>query len=662
METVGDDMKRCLHCFGLYGDEFYICPHCGTVESYEPKEPIYLYPGTVLNDRYLIGEALGAGGFGIVYRAWDSKLDTVIAIKEYFPQGIATRSPGDQLLHVISKRKDEFEYRKSRFLLEARAMARFGMHKNIPNVFEYFEANNSAYIVMELLIGQQLNEYINQLPYGRVTVDFAVYVANEVGQALKSMHEAKIIHRDVAPDNIFICSGTEIQIKLMDLGAAKIENSSDDVIDLCMKVGYSPVEQYEKTDNFGPWSDIYALGATMYFMLTGVKPFESTSRKKEDMLQNVGKLNPEVSENLNNAIMKALAVNANERFSNVDDFLKAINGEKKIQPIEKERRQRKLKVALGILAALIVLTIGIVFGAEQFKDKRTERYLKPAKIAIWYYENDDNPLEKQSLETIRQSFLNQEGYEKVEIDFVAYTDWNKYKSDLEKASKEGTLPALFESTDLDDKLLQQAHSARKVIETAEECPLLKQYDAYYSDDKRIPMAIEVPVAYVLTKGASDNVYVMDYQKPFFEKDTFSKNTVYYQDDHDILEKNQLIRNSTVFDSEKNDWSVLFATTSSFNAIKVGLADKWYAMKMVFLKEDEIHCAFTYEWSIGNGTVEEINAAEHFASWMLGANAEVNLLGATGMIPINDNARKQKASDVNWSPVMEISEDFIFDEK
>ena len=653
-------MKRCYHCFGAYGEEFNVCPHCGTVTIQGPEEPIYLWPGTMLNDRYVIGESIGAGGFGIVYRAWDTKLETIVAIKEFFPRGVVTRAEGRNDLLVIGKRKDEYIYRKERFLLEARSMAKFGKHRNIPNVFEFFEANQSAYIVMELLEGETLGEYVNRSGK-RVSVDFAIQVANEVGRALISMHEAKIIHRDVAPDNIFLCSGKEKQIKLMDVGSAKIENSSDDVIDLCMKVGYSPVEQYDKTDNFGPWSDVYALGATLYFILTGVKPYESTSRKLEDMLQDVKQLNPEVSDNLNNTIMKAMAINANERFQSVKEFLRAVNGEKKILPLSVEKKRRKQKVVAGILVALAVIAVGFAFGFGKYRDKRKERYLNPATVEIWYLYDNNNPLEGQALETIRQNFIFQEGYEKVEISIVEYTDPKEYRKALEEAAERGKLPAVFESTDIEDDHLEMARDISAVINNAEECEALKQYDKYYTDHKRVPMAIEVPVAYVLTKGASDNPYVTTYDKDIFTNGDFKSNVCYYEEDYACLEENDLTDDAKVYDTA-DDWSVLYATSSTHNEVKQKLSDKWFALKMVFYKADEIHCRFTYEWSIGNGTPDEINAAEHFLSWMLGANAQANLLGSTGMIPVNEKALIQKISvDDQWTPLEDLKDLFVFGE-
>ncbi len=653
-------MKRCFHCFETYDDSFYVCPACGAVHDPEPKEPIYLRPGTILVNRYIIGEFVGAGGFGIVYRAWDTKLENIVAIKEFFPQSVVTRAEGQEGLLILSKKREEYEYRKKRFLLEARTMAKFGKHRNIPNVFEFFEANESAYIVMELLEGEQLSAYISQLPEGKVDLGFSLFIANEIGQALKTMHEAKVIHRDVAPDNIFICSGKDIRIKLMDLGAAKIEDSSDDVIDLCMKVGYSPVEQYDKTDNFGPWSDIYAMGATLYFMLTGVKPEESTSRKKEDHLPDVNEINPEVPENINNAIMKALAVNANERFSNIDTFLKALNGEKKVLSLDKEKKKKKLKIVAGILSAVAVIAVALAFGLSQFREKRNEKYLPKAEISVWYLEDGDNPLETQALNTIVQNFNEQEGYDKVTISLTPYTNRMEYEEALRLASEHGTLPAIFESTGVGDSVLQSAHSAEEIIHSAQEIPSFSRYEDYYKDYKRIPLAIDIPLAYVLVRGEKDNSYVMDYQDSYFGKGTFSENKVYLEQDKAILRKNDLMTGADKYDDDDDEWSVILGSTSSYNRIKTFLADKWFAIKVVPIKEDRIYSSFTYEWSIGSGSPEEINAAEHFASWLLGANAQANLLGSTGLIPVNENALSQKSKDNDqWKLIEEIKDRFDF---
>ena len=146
--------KRCNGCFEIYDENFEICPECGYFDGAEPREPNHLCVGTVLTERYIVGNVLGFGGFGITYKAWDSKLDSVVAIKEYYPSGIVNRPPGTKNLLLFSgHRKREFEHGLLRFVEEARNMTNFNTHRNIVNVYEYFEENNTAYIVMEFLDG-----------------------------------------------------------------------------------------------------------------------------------------------------------------------------------------------------------------------------------------------------------------------------------------------------------------------------------------------------------------------------------------------------------------------------------------------------------------------------------------------------------------------------
>ena len=309
-------MNKCYSCFKECDDGISTCPFCGEEINTTPKEPIHLIPGTILAERYLIGKAVGAGGFGIIYKALDQKLGTIVAVKEFFAGRLVTRAAGTKDVIINKKSQAEFQYRKSRFLAEARNMAKFGAHRSIPNVFEFFEENNTAYIVMELLQGVGLNDYLRNNG-GKIDVDFAVMIANEIGNALKSMHEIGIIHRDVAPDNIYINSDKDLSIKLLDLGAAKLTDSTEEVIDIILKPGYSPVEQYDNTMSIGPWTDVYALGASLYVMLTGVKPDESTNRKIEDVLVPPNEINPEISENLSNTIMKAMALDKHMRFKNI---------------------------------------------------------------------------------------------------------------------------------------------------------------------------------------------------------------------------------------------------------------------------------------------------------------------------------------------------------
>ena len=271
---------RCSGCFSEYDDSFGLCPYCGHIEGQSSGEVFCLAPGTQIAGRYIIGDMLGIGGFGITYKAWDTKLNTTMAIKEYYPSGMVNRQPGDpNVILVASKQDRAFFYGKTRFLQEARNMAKFSTHKSIVNVFEYFEANNTAYIVMEYLEGKTVRETM-QKQNGPLPANYCVSIATDVCSALKALHKEKILHRDISPDNIMLC--TNGAVKLLDFGAARFSAEVDSRVSVVVKPGFAPPEQYDKVNKQDGRTDLYALGATMYYAMTGIKPDESTNRLEED--------------------------------------------------------------------------------------------------------------------------------------------------------------------------------------------------------------------------------------------------------------------------------------------------------------------------------------------------------------------------------------------
>lgn len=652
-------MKRCYSCFKEYDEAFQICPFCGSVEITKPKEPIHLAPGTVLANRYILGLAVGSGGFGIVYSAWDKKLETIVAVKEFFVSRLVTRAEGLKNLIVTKKSQEEFEYRKERFLAEARNMAKFGSHRSIPNVFEFFEENNTAYIVMELLQGVALNDYLNQFG-GKIDTDFALMIANEVGNALRSLHEQNIVHRDVAPDNIFICSGKEIKIKLMDLGAAKLADSTDEAIDIILKPGYSPAEQYDNSKNIGPWTDIYALGATLYVMLTGVKPDESTNRKIKDEVVPPHLLNPLISENLSNAIMKAMAVEKHMRFKTVNEFLRAINGERKIIPLAKEKKRRNLKRFLGIAIACVVLIIGSGIVYNTYLQRQEEQFLDPADIVVWFSVVDGST-EEDAMRAIKEDF--EQKYEGVTVEFVAIPE-AEYEDRIRKAAERNELPTLFESSGLSEDILEKATDLDNVInsEQFKNALFLNQYTNYYSNKKQMPLAIEVPIAYVITSGAS----CIDYSNQYFsDLSNFNTDRIAYDDRCvDLLKANFEISGFCVkeefLDNSTNTSPVLLSSTMMLNDIRTTLTN--YEKTCVYYDNDEIQCRFIYEWSIGSGNKAEIESAERLLSWMLG-NVYQNYLMISecsdGQLPVNAICFESKIQSKYLTAISEIYLKFVF---
>lgn len=649
-------MKRCFSCFKVYDDYINVCPFCGKKEIKEAAEPIYISPGKILGNRYIIGETIGAGGFGIIYKAWDSKLECVVAIKEFFANRLVTRAPGSFEVICNTKSKEEFLYRKERFLAEARTMSRFVNHKNIVNVFEFFEQNNTAYIVMELLNGMALNEYLRM--HRKIGIDLAIFIVNEVGNALKAMHEKGIIHRDVAPDNIFICQGKELKVKLLDLGAAKLKDSTDDVIDIILKPGYSPYEQYNNSRNIGPWTDVYALAASMYVMLTGIKPDESTNRKMEDIVIAPNGLDKSIPINLSNAIMKAMAVDRHMRFKDVGDFLSAINGNKKVITLAKERRLRKIKRFAGMCVAIVVVAIMTLFINSKYEKKKEVKELKKAEIDVWF-SVEEGSNEEMAMKAVFEDFHSK--YPKVTIKYEAIPE-KEYCEKIEEAAEKHKLPDIFESTGLSDDVLQYARNVKNVINSpqAKESTFLKNYNNL----KKVPLGINVPLAYVITNGAE----FIEYDELYFSNlDDFGKNIDIAIDNNykAMIEKNvgkyDWSDKEDFLNDDENKVAVLLSSTIEMDDIKKTIPN--YEKAYVCYKSDHIFCDFTYEWSLGIGNKNEIMAADRLLSWMLG-NVYQNTLMISrcndGQLPVNDVTFKEKIKDSNLSALLSVYKKFEFE--
>ena len=294
-------------------------------------------PGnTILQGRYRIDTAIGMGGFGITYRAYDMLEQTIVAIKEYFPSGIVTR--GKDLNVSIVVRECTADYLKGikRFLQEAKDVAKFRDNPNIVKVKGFFEDKGTAYMVMEYLDGVTLGTYIERAG-GRIDDAMAIQVIFTLMDTLGQVHQAGLIHRDISPDNVFVCRDSSI--RLIDFGAAKVSSEMDNrSAAVVLKQGYAPVEQYSTKGNIGPWTDVYAFGAMMYFMLTGVKPPESIERMMEDDIIPPRQLNPKIPENVERVIMRALQLNTGDRYQNMPEMRASLLG--KDIPISEDPRGR----------------------------------------------------------------------------------------------------------------------------------------------------------------------------------------------------------------------------------------------------------------------------------------------------------------------------------
>lgn len=196
-------VRRCLGCMAEYESEYGICPYCGYEPDANAESPLHMQPGTWLTDRYLVGKVLGYGGFGVTYIAWDRVLNQRVAIKEYLPSEFATRMAGESQVSVFGGNKaEQFADGLIKFVDEARRLAKFQNEDGIVRVLDSFENNNTAYIVMEYLEGETLTAYLER--ESTVPREKAMIWLEPVVHSLKTIHQAGIIHRDIAPDNFFL--------------------------------------------------------------------------------------------------------------------------------------------------------------------------------------------------------------------------------------------------------------------------------------------------------------------------------------------------------------------------------------------------------------------------------------------------------------------------
>lgn len=286
------DKKYCPYCMTPVGDDG-VCPNCGLTSGTYTPLPHHIPPGTVLMGRYLVGRVLGEGGFGITYIGCDLRLELKVAIKEYFPTNWVARH-SDVSLSVSNYAGAEGSYAKgkSRFLYEARTMAKMDKQPEIVSVRDFFELNNTAYIVMEYVDGTTFKELVAQRG-GRLPAGELLHLIEPLFSALSAVHAAGLIHRDISPDNLMLERGS---VRLLDFGCARESTQGDETMTITLKHGFAPIEQYQHKGQ-GPWTDVYGLSATIYYCLTGKTPPQALDRLMDDEIILPRRLGVDLTEN-----------------------------------------------------------------------------------------------------------------------------------------------------------------------------------------------------------------------------------------------------------------------------------------------------------------------------------------------------------------------------
>ena len=648
--------RRCLNCFNLFDivysdkEESEVCPYCGYCEGTPPKELYHLYPGVGLyNNRYVIGTCIGFGGFGITYKAWDNVLETVVAVKEYYPTGLVQRVPGKpQVIIYTGESKEEYMQGLERFLDEAKNMAKFVDNPNIVHVDAFFEENNTAYLVMEYLPGMTLKSYLKSKG-GRIGCEEVIPIADAVITALKEIHAGGIIHRDISPDNIMLCN--DGRIKLLDFGAARFSDADQErTRSIILKPGFAPPEQYQAKSKQGPWTDIYALCATVYRAITGVLPDESVNRVIEDTVQSPIQIYSDIPERISNTVMKGMSIYPEIRFSNVDELKKALDGEKKVMEPKKELRVRRMKRTITVGIALLVVVSMSLYVYNMYKNKKADVVMNAADISIWIAVDDQMNEDgaKAMMDSGIEAFTSSQ--EKVNVNYKFIPE-DQYGSELLKAYETGEMPTIFQAQYATKEIMEDAASVDKVYEYMEksgsdDCYLLENYKNSIEESKKIPLSFEAPVVYVKRSSEVkniDNLTISDYK----QIESMSDDSFYISESAEDMLLSSLNSNENsqnIDDKRKKEWKKLggseiykqflsddkllyyFGSTEDYKFVNDSWAGRY---KIVKIESDSVYVEPTNELSIsGTTSDDESRAASLLISYMLKQGAQEALFLGT----------------------------------
>ena len=303
------------------------CAHCGYDPSVTVSDPTMLAPGSVLLGKYIVGKVIGKGGFGVTYLAYDASAGRKAAIKEFFPYGVALRATGTPTVSVSSMdNANAFKLGAEKFYDEAKLVSRFNGNPNIVGVYEFFYENDTVYFAMEYLKGHTLKDHINE--HGVISAPQALFIAQNVANALMAAHSSSVLHRDISPDNIILCDNGDV--KLIDFGAARqVVAEHSQSFSVILKPGFAPLEQYQKKGKQGPWTDIYSLGATLYYSLTGDIPEDPMTRLDDDSEFSSNRFG--INQEMWDIIYKATMLKIEDRYADIFEMKNAL-GKVSYQP------------------------------------------------------------------------------------------------------------------------------------------------------------------------------------------------------------------------------------------------------------------------------------------------------------------------------------------
>lgn len=350
----------CIHCMKEKHSADEICPFCGSDPKSADIPPYHLQPFSILAGKYLLGMAIGEGGFGITYIGMDLNLEMRVAIKEYYPNGCAVRncSESNTVLSYSNSTQEVFEKGREKFINEARLLAKCSNLSEIVSVKDFFRENHTAYIVMEYIEGITLKAYLKQNG-DHIPAQKTLQMMKPVICSLSKVHDMNLIHRDISPDNIMICNNGSV--KILDFGGARdYIFSNEKSLSIMLKPGYAPEEQYRTHGNQGPWTDVYALCATMYRCITGSVPPESLERAYQESLPPIRSISPDCPPAAASAIEKGMSIYPEDRFQSMQELYSALYESSQSFSDAPEPQKRSKRKGLKIFLVICLFVIAFI--------------------------------------------------------------------------------------------------------------------------------------------------------------------------------------------------------------------------------------------------------------------------------------------------------------
>lgn len=339
----------------------------------------------LMNGDYIIEKTIGIGGFGITYYARHATLEQHYAIKEFYIYGFCERDSLSGCVLPQGMEQGEFENYREKFIEEAKMLASL-THPNIVSVIYVFDENNTSYIVMPFIEGKTLQQVMQG--GGRLEYDLIVNYTVQICEALAYIHSKNILHRDITPDNIMITE--DAKAILIDFGAARrFINDKTQLHTTIVKEGYAPLEQYSKKSRKGAYSDLYSLGAVLYYVFTGQKPIPATQRIMDPLPQPKA-LSPDIPDEINDLIMKSMAMKAKDRYQSAESLMEDLL---KIEPpkitaTHKSKIKKIVKKTLPFISIAFVVIVAsciiLVFLAAR-RNKKTDMEIRAnmQEAVVW---------------------------------------------------------------------------------------------------------------------------------------------------------------------------------------------------------------------------------------------------------------------------------------